>query len=275
MPDGTRGAYGIALAGPAGTHPSLPLAEDGWPTWSICWVPDVDVLSPGERFRLPGGGEVVVDTASRSAVLSGVEEPSVSGFLHPWLSFVATIVAQRRGFTSFHAGAFVHRERVWAVLGEKHAGKTSTLAWLSQHGSTVTSDDLVVLDGERSLSGPGCLDLRRPTAEYLGVGERELPLPGRERWRLWLPPPPAERPFAGFILPVWGGAADAEPVLPLHRLEAVVRHRAYLATEGGEARLLALAGRPMLRWSRPKDFTAMPGATAVLLAAMDALAAVT
>lgn len=272
MPDEMRGAYGIALAGHFGMHPSLPLAEDDWPTWSIEWVPELAADAEGELFRLPGGGEVVFDPASRSAVVAGVPEPSISAVLHPWLSFVATIVAQWRGFPSFHAGAFVHRDRVWAILGEKHAGKTSALAWLSQHGSTVTSDDLVVLDGARSLSGPGCLDLRRPTAEYLAIGKRETLLPGRERWRLWLPSPPAERPFAGFVLPVWGSSIGVESVPPQQRLETIVRHRAYLAAQGGEESLLALAGLPMLRWIRPKDFVALPDAIAMLLAGMDGAA---
>lgn len=268
-----RGAYGIGLAGAAATHPSLPVAHADWPVWSIAWSQDALSGPAVERYPLPDGGTVSVNAVSRSAVVSGLPEPSVAAILHPWLSFVATVVSHQRGFATFHAGAFVHRGRAWAVLGEKHAGKTSTLAWLSQNGTVVTSDDLVVLDGSTSLSGPGCLDLRRPTAEHLGLGERNTPMPGRERWRLWLPPPPATHPLAGFLLPAWGERSAVAAVPPRQRIEEVVRHRAYLAPEGGEARLLALAGLPMLRWTRPKDFTALPEAVAVMRTGLDGAAA--
>ncbi len=269
MDEVRRGAYGIGLAGAAADHPSLPIAPAAWPVWSITWSEKSLEGPEVERYPLPDGGAVSLDPESRSAVVSGLPEPSVSAILHPWLSFVATVVAHRRGSATFHAGAFVHDGRAWAVLGEKHAGKTSTLAWLSQNGDVVTSDDLVVLDGLTSLSGPGCLDLRRPTAEHLGVGERDTPLPGRERWRLWLPPPPATHRFAGFLLPAWGERSEIAPVAPRQRIEEVVRHRAYLAPEGGEAGLLALAGLPVLRWTRPKDFAALPDAVAVMRAGLD------
>lgn len=268
-----RGAYGFALAGPGTDHGSLPVAPPRWPRWTLAWTERdrLDTTPPEDRFPVLDGGEVHVDVSARTVTVFGVPEPSPSALMHPWLSFIGTVVAQRAGMISFHAGGAVRNGATWGILGAKHAGKTSTLAWLSQHGCAVTSDDLMVLDGAVSLAGPGCLDLRAGAAEQLTMGERETLLPGRDRWRVWLPTPPAESPLAGFVWPEWSDdeRSTVEELPPSMRMPILAASRAFLAETGHERRILELAALPMLRWRRPRDFGRLEDAGHALLRAFD------
>lgn len=269
----SRGAYGFALAGRGSDHASLPLAPQHWPRWTLAWSDRAAPagVSAADRFPVLGGGEAHLDLTSRSLTVFGVPEPSISAFMHPWLSFIGTIVAQRTGLISFHGGGVVRGGVTWGILGAKHAGKTSTLAWLSQHGGTVTSDDLMVLEGVTSLAGPGCVDLRAGAADHLRMGGRETLLPGRDRWRAWLPAPPAEVPLAGFVVPEWAddGVPTVEDVPALMRLRILAESRAFLAETGHERQLLGLAALPMIRWRRPRDFGRLGEAGDELLRAFD------
>lgn len=270
---GLKGAYGISLSELA-QHEVVPAAEREWPEYTIEW--SAGPAAPSEltdRVPVMGGGELFLDNSARRVLFSDADRPSPAAFLHPWLSLIATVVSRARGFDTFHAGGVVIGGKVWAFLGEKEAGKTSTLAWLAQHGWTVTSDDLVVIDGDRSYAGPGCLDLREEAARHLGLGTRETLLPGRDRWRVWLPSPPASTPFGGFILPEWGREASVEPVPTTERVRRVIAHRAYLVPQGQERRIVELCAFPMFAWRRPRDFAQLPGAATTLVRALEDAAA--
>ena len=147
--------------------------------------------------------------------------------------------------------------RVWALLGEKGAGKTSVLAAATLRGLPVTGDDLVVLRGTTALSGPAALDLRRGTAEALGCGDAEQLVRDEVRWRVYGEAPPAELPFAGFVLPAWGAQQPLEPVTTGDRLQALARNSFVQDLTGRERRLLDLLDLPMLRWSRPQHLPSL------------------
>ncbi len=180
------------------------------------------------------------------------------------------IAARESGLDTFHGGGVVIDGRLWAILGSKLGGKTTALAWFASNGFSVTSDDLVVLDGDTSLSGPGCLDLRAGAAHHLSMGERQALVAGRVRWRVWLPSPAATVPFGGFVLPEWGEDIRVSAPAGSERLRLLIEHRAAQTTHGRETRLLELLSRPMVRWQRPRDFTRLDEAGSALIAAVRA-----
>jgi hypothetical protein len=273
-----RGAFGLTLGPGLGhDHDSLPVADARWPSWTIGWSPPPSTPTPvapdGVRIPVTVGGHLDVDFAAREASIRSPARPTEAAVMHPWLSTIAIVAATRRELATFHAGGILLDGRVWAVLGAKLGGKTTTLAWLSQHGGVVTSDDLVVVDGDRCLSGPGCLDLREQAADHLGLGSREVVIADRVRWRAWFAPAPASLPLGGFVLPEWGDEIEVAPVGARERLERLVAQRAALTTHGGERHLLDLCRRPMLRWRRPRDLGALSVAGEALLDAVSRAAA--
>ena len=103
--------------------------------------------------------------------------------MHPYLAPVALVMARWLGREGFHGGGIVAGGGVWGVLGDKTAGKSTTLAWLAREGVGVVSDDVLVIDGGTALAGPRSVDLREEAAERLGVGEPMGRVGQRERWR--------------------------------------------------------------------------------------------
>src|SRR5690349_23440137 len=105
----SRGGYGMALVrGLGAAHPSLPLAGRNWERWTMDWHPaDVARRDRGMTLSAVDGGRVDLDLDGRTATIITRSKPSEAAFLHPWLSYIATVVAHFRDFDSFHAGGVI------------------------------------------------------------------------------------------------------------------------------------------------------------------------
>ena len=76
-------------------------------------------------------------------------------FVHPFLSTAATFFAHWDGREPFHGGAYALEFAAIAVLADREAGKSTTLAALARAGVPVMADDLVVVDdGARAQRAP-------------------------------------------------------------------------------------------------------------------------
>jgi hypothetical protein len=271
-----RGAFGIALTDGLGAGDvAMPIAEPGWPSWTLQWTPDLTTPPASGVQRLPVdvGGFLDVDLDAACVMIGTPVEPSPSAVMHPWLSTIAALVAHHNGCDTFHGGGVIIDGAAWVVFGAKEAGKSTALAWLVRHGGRLLSDDLVVVKGDHVLSGPACLDLRPKSAAHFKAGIREELLPGRVRWREWYDAPPAVVPLAGFVLPSWGTEVSADSVPVPDRLRWIIDNRAVHAVTGGETSLLRLVTEPMIAWQRPQDFAAIDQAGNRLLEVMRCRAA--
>jgi hypothetical protein len=274
---GALGAYGFRLAGLDAAARLLARAEPEWPELVLDRVID-DAAAPshdrvGEdraELILRSGGWVELDRAASKATYHLHHRPRDGDLLHPYLAPVAALAARWLGRESFHAGAFVVDGGAWAVLGDKEAGKSSTLAHLALRGHAVVSDDVLVLEGGDVFAGPRCIDLRAEPSKRLGAGEPLGVVGVRERFRLELGPMPSRVPLHGFVMLGWGDEVALEPVHGAERLLALVPHRALLLESNAPADLLDLSSLPFLRLRRPHDWASLEETADVLLHALAA-----
>ena len=137
------------------------------------------------------------------------------------------------------------------MLGDKEAGKSTTLAWLAtQEGTPVLSDDLAVLDGRDVLVGPRSIDLR---VEGSLPGVSEHLVRSGERHRVRLPAAPAALPLAGLVVLDWAPEPALAPVGFTKRMELIARQRTFPTVAANPTALLELASVPMVRAARPRD----------------------
>ena len=108
----------------------------------------------GACLLLLDGGYVAVRRATGTAVVHTRRPVPAEDVVHPYLAGPAGIFAHWEGWMAFHAGAVVHGGGAWALLGDKGAGKTTTLAHLDDRGVPVLTDDLLVTDGVVAHPGP-------------------------------------------------------------------------------------------------------------------------
>ena len=218
-------------------------------------------------LRLMPAGMAEIDREAATTTLHLPHPYDAAALLHPHLGTTAVSVAAWAGRCSLHAGSFVHDGGVWAVLGEREDGKSSTLAWLIRAGIGVVADDLLVTDGHTVLAGPRFVDLREGAAQRFGLGSDIGVIGTRRRWRVPLPPIEAELPLRGWIELGWGPlGVDRIPVA--ERLDVLTRHRGLKLPLDDRPALLATLGRPALRFRRPKDWTVLDDAMALLLASL-------
>ncbi|HUC12915.1 MAG TPA: hypothetical protein VMS00_00550 [Acidimicrobiales bacterium] len=274
-----RGAYGLRLGPPLEDSYLVDVPSD-WPEWDLEWLPLPPDQPQGQRIGpdevllnvLPEG-QVLIERALNRSTLFLREDPRPEAWAHPHLSSTAVISAWWFGRRSFHAGGFIVGGGVWGVLGERGDGKSSTLAWLSANGYQVVCDDILVVDGEDALAGPRCLDLRAGAAAHFHLGTYIGHVGTRERWRAALPPVEARTPLRGWVVPAWGDEVSVEAVTLAERLPLLLSHRGLrIPEEGGptDRNWLVLMSRPMVRFQRPQDWSAVDGAMTQL---MDRLAA--
>lgn len=273
MPPSERGAYGFSLGGVDGARELLVEAPADWPLLELRWrvdggpLPDRELVSDQRaELLLTAGGCVAVERSSLRAEYALPREVSPGALVHPHLAPVAAIASRWLGRESFHGGAVAMGEGAWAVLGDKEAGKSSTLAWLALAGHPVLADDLVVLDGGRVLAGPRSIDLRQAPALQLGVGEPLGRIGLRDRWRLRLPVAPAELPLRGWIVLAWGGGPPSLHALQgAARLQAILPHRAVRLTPTDPAALVHLAALPCYELRRSRAWSSLPDAAQLLV----------
>ena len=265
------GAYGLRLVGIPHAL-SLPVADPGWETWELVAARVMPAHSALDVRHISGqpGHHLAFDWDRRQVQLVSPVPLLPEALIHPWFTTIAALVAARRGRDTFHAGGVVVEGRVWALLGPKEAGKTSSCLALAHRGFLSTGDDLVVVDGTHALTGSATFDLRETAAAHFGIGTLLELLPNRPRWRVALPAAPLPSyPLAGFIEPVWSDRTGVHRV-PLFEALSVLSKNMYVTTVAGrEQRMLDLATVPVLRWARPRSWPDLDASLDTLVSALE------
>ena len=219
-------------------------------------------------LRLRSGGSVVLDRLQGRATFSLPAQPRAGAIVHPHLGAAAAVAARWLGRETFHAGAFVASGGVWGLLGEKGAGKSSTLTALALAGIPVVCDDLLVIDRETALAGPRSIDLRADAARWFGVGEALGVIGTRERWRVGLDPVISELPLRGWVVLAWNDETALAELRGSRRLLSLLPHRALLVEPSDPAALIELSALPFFELRRPQGWHSLDDALARLLDAV-------
>jgi hypothetical protein len=202
-----------------------------------------------------GGGRLEMARGSNKFHYFFPDRPTDHDLLHPYLTAAAALFWQWRGSEALHAGALATPAGAVLLLGEKGAGKSTTLAWLALHARVpVLSDDLAVLQGRTVLAGPATVDLR-PEAD--SSDGQSVPVRNGERRRVTLGDA-AAAPLAGIVVLEWADTVILSEVPVGARLETLCRHRAYTTLAPDPLGILELASTPMVRAGRPKDLSRLP-----------------
>jgi len=264
------GAYGVRLHGLDEARGSLAPAPPGWPLLEVVvrvgradGAAKVHTETEG-CYPLGHGRGLVVHRDSRRAVYTSPQPFSPDELIHPFLAPAAAMCAWWDGHEVFHASAIVVSGGVWALLGEKEAGKSSTAAWLARSGFDIVADDMLVVVGTTALAGPRCIDLRPDAARVLDEG-RFLDIGGpRERWRVALPPIAPELPLRGWLLLSWADRLELTAVPAADRLRRLASHRVWRSKLADPTWMLELASLPMWDLRRPGHWSSL-GASADLV----------
>ncbi len=162
------------------------------------------------RFPPDRGGPAPPGAPSTEAHFHLGGAPPDEDLLHPYLAPAAALYWQWAGREAIHAGVFEVGGGAILMLGDKEAGKSTTLAWLATQGGTpVLSDDLAVLDGDDVLVGPRSIDLRVGQGTLPGVSEHLVR--SGERHRVRLPAASPTLPLAGLVVLDWAPEAELGP----------------------------------------------------------------
>jgi hypothetical protein len=270
---GPGGAYGFRLSGIDGARKLLVDAAPDWPAIRIerevgRATGHGDFLD-GDRaaIRLENGGEILLERRAATALFRMPAATSDHEIVHPYLAPAAAIAARWHGRESFHAGAFVTAGGAWALLGDKGAGKSSTLAALASRGHTILCDDVLVVADEVGLAGPRTLDLRGEPARHFGVGRPLGKIGARERWRVQLGQSPAAAALRGWFFLAWGDRVELEPLGPAQRLVRLAGGRAVRVPSTTPEALLTLASFPAWELRRPRGWDSLDPSLDRLLAA--------
>ena len=212
------------------------------------------------------GGWLGIDRAAGTATYRMDPLLGPHELVHPYLAPVGAVYAQWLGRESFHCAGVAVDGGVWALLGEKEAGKSTLVAWLAGHGFDVFADDLLVVDtGPEPVAhaGPRFIDLRRPTAERLGHDGVEVVRDG-DRWRLPLNEVEPVAPFRGFVVVEEGPSTQIETVATTQRLPSFSQHRFVPTLTRNAVGLLDLSVLPTYVLSRPKRWDELDRVGALL-----------
>lgn len=254
------GAYGLRLEGEEieSARSLLVVASDAWPELELKrhvggpFPRELDRASESAaRFHLESGGVIEIDLPSRVATITTPERVGIHELVHPYLAPIAAMFAFWLGRESFHAGAFCVDGEVWAVFGERGAGKSSTLGWLALNGVPIVCDDMLILDGPAVFAGPRSVDLRQGAAEMLDVGEPLGVVGARERWRLTVPRVDGDLRIRGTVFLTWGDEATTRRLPPAERISRLGFQRGVRIPSKDPEALLAVAALPSWEIGRP------------------------
>ena len=142
---------------------------------------------------------------------------------------------------------------MWAILGDRGAGKSSLLAYLALEGVPILTDDVLVVNGSSALAGPRCIDLRAEPASRFKVGEALGVVGTRERWRMKIGPVHPELPLAGWICLEWGRTSIGI-VSPQERLMALFASLSLRVNPSVPDALIELLILPMIVLRRRRNF---------------------
>jgi hypothetical protein len=262
--DGRRkplGAYGLRLEGIPGADSLLLPADPRWPRLAVTQQPGRSTTRGGDvctdthaRLQLQNGGEIVIDRHAGRAMFVVPRPLRGEELIHPYMAPVAAVFSYWLGRESFHAAAFIHDGGVWAVLGDRESGKSSTLAWLALRGQPVVSDDMLILDGMTAFAAPRSIDLRPEAARELGAGEPMGVVGTRERWRLKVEPVDSGMPLRGWIFLAWGAHLEIERLPASRRVALLAAQRGVRLPPLSATSLLDLSALPAWQLTRPQGW---------------------
>ncbi len=251
------GTYGLRVSGLAGAERWMQPVPASAATLHVHVTsarPDASPTRVDEReanIALIGGGRLLARRDEATVTFATAAELSPDELLHPYLAPAAALTWQWRGREALHAGALAIGEGAVLLLGDKEAGKSTTLAWLATRRSAIVlSDDLAVVVDGSVFAGPRSLDLRVPDA----AGAGELPVVrGGDRVRLALGSAPLALPVAGVVVLAWGPRLEVRPVPVADRLGVLARQRSFPGLPASGTELLDVAALPMVTVVRPRD----------------------
>ena len=268
------GAYGLRIAGIAGAEAMLVTASEDWPIVRLSVRIGTDDAGT-ERFddrkahlRLRTGGYVDIDRDTGHAVFTVPSPLSPEALVHPYLAPVAAVTAHWYGRESFHAGGIAIGSTVWSIVGDRHSGKSSTLAGLAQRGVDVVSDDVLVVQGPEPFAGPRTIDLRADAARVLGVGDGIGQIGARERWRMRLAPLDRALTMGGWVFCRWADETALVPVPGSETLQRLLQRRGLTVRPERPEAYLPFAALPAWELRRPRSWDALPGALDRLIDAL-------
>jgi hypothetical protein len=268
---GKNGAYGLRLRGISADDMLVPAAPD-WPTLRVeVAVADSpleteSVTDERADLRLRTGGRLEVDRARGLATYIVPRALTDQEVIHPFLAPAAAVMAHWLGRPCFHAGAFVAGGKAWGLLGDREAGKSTTLARLALSGNTVIADDIVVLSGTGDVyAGPRSIDLREETAARLTAGDELGTIGARERWRMKLAPCEMETPFGGWFFLGWGSRLETVALSGSECLVRLMGQRTLRVRPLDPAEVLPLAALPAWEILRAPDWSSLEETTNALL----------
>jgi hypothetical protein len=255
-----RGAYGINIVGMAAARSMLVDGRPGWPQLRLGTTLDHSpaisetVTEDRAELILRAGGRLTLDRSRGLARYSVPRRLSVQDLVHPYLAPAAAVVAHWTQRLAFHSGAFVTGGGTWGLVGDREAGKSSTLAWLALNGCRVVADDVLVLRDGIAYAGPRSIDLREDAAVRFGVGDALGVVGTRSRWRVALPPIDSELPFRGWIFLAWGDRLESVRLGGSECLRRLMAQLALRIPAADPAYLLDLATLPAWELRRPRDW---------------------
>jgi hypothetical protein len=274
-----RGAYGLRITGLGSADRHLPEVPASWPELHLdqtSLVGDREPEPPGTiriepdraELWLAEAGRILVQREPLTVSFATVTPLSADAVLHPFLGLPAAIANRWLGRISLHGGAFAYRDRAWALLGNREAGKSATLGTLLKAGHHILSDDILVLAGTQLFAGPRSIDLRADAGASVG-GEALGVVGNRARWRLRPAAGPPAMPLGGLISLEWAQDQMIEPMDTEARLRQLIGSSALRPEASSAARLLELAALPAWRFARRHSLADIGRSIELLLATLD------
>ena len=276
-PPARYGAYGLELRGLVPATADLvadpPLS---WPPWTVVYEPSAqrppgdwsDELDADAALLAVGPGTARLDRREARTLLSFPDPPTAAELTHPYLSATGAVAARWRGEFPLHAGGVLVGDQVWGLLGDREAGKSTTVAACWQAAAPIMTDDLLIVRGRTALAGPRTLDLRKPTADQLRAGEPLGMVGLRPRWRIGLDQVPAEAPIGGFVVLAWGDRLDMSRMPLSERPAALLAAHAVLAPPSDPLMMLDLFTLPVWLLTRPRDLGGLEAMADLLLSTL-------
>lgn len=211
----------------------------------------------GDRVRLRGdaGGAARIDLRRRAGGMGAPDTEAGAWEAYSMATLGLALLLGRAGRALVHAAAPVAPDgRAWLLVGDSHAGKTTTCVNLVRAGWSFASDDHVVLsrDGDGGLWVEGLprhfhVDSGLGSAAPAGLRRDTDP---RQAWPgRWV----ERAPLGGVLLPQVHphAASSAAPVPAADALAALIRQSPWLLVDRAAApRLLALLGEAAVRPAR-------------------------
>lgn len=236
-----------------------------WPSVEVAWeaplrqpVPPSSFGPDGALLALVSGGHVSADRERRIARFHKVGPPDGHEVAHPCLSHVGVTFGRWDGRVALHGGGVVADGAVWGVLGDKEAGKSTTLAWLAGAGHGIFTDDLLVVKDMTAMAGPRAVDLRPGAAARFRDREGLITVRQGQRHRMLLPHVPAELPLGGFVVLGVGEEVGLELVRLRDRIDILRQHLTLRRVGIAGPKLLELLAVPMWRVWRSQDWADLP-----------------